>query len=174
MANAFNTPRSLVAAAGLFLLILGASIFVWPTSYRYDRMRVRELDLPVRTNRLTGKTEALYPSGWRTLGNRDNPPTQDDKTLTGEELARLTGEARLTDYGWIKAEIYNGTTRPVREVTVELVVRDRNYEVVLQRAYALTSTMGRPLGSSEYIGNAGFTLREGQVWEWKIVGAKAR
>ena len=36
---------------------------VWPTRYRHDHMS----GFPVRVDRFTGRTEVLFPYGWRVL-----------------------------------------------------------------------------------------------------------
>lgn len=45
----------------LFLFLAG--IFFWPTIYRYDEMVLSDTKIPVRMNRLTGKTE-MFVSEW--------------------------------------------------------------------------------------------------------------
>jgi len=48
------------------------AIYVWPTKYAYDRIKVGESEFPVRIHRLTGDAEQLTPAGWRPL--RQGPP----------------------------------------------------------------------------------------------------
>jgi hypothetical protein len=49
--------------ACVVLIFLG--IFVWPTRYRYDHIKQGSNTVPVRIDRFTGKTEALYlEGGW--------------------------------------------------------------------------------------------------------------
>jgi hypothetical protein len=57
---------------GALILIAAAipfAIHVWPTKYRYDRIRLGEgYEFPVRIHRVTGDAERLTPSeGWRPL-----------------------------------------------------------------------------------------------------------
>lgn len=49
----------LLAVAALAAL----AYFVWPTPWRYDRIR----ELPVRIHRITGDAEMLTPSGWQPM-----------------------------------------------------------------------------------------------------------
>lgn len=42
---------------GLILIFLLGT--VWPTEYRYDHIRIGEMDLPVRIERFTGRTECF-------------------------------------------------------------------------------------------------------------------
>ena len=53
------------------ILILVAAIpfavYVWPTKYAYDRLKVGESDFPVRIHRVTSDADYLTPAGWRPL-----------------------------------------------------------------------------------------------------------
>src|SRR5262245_1582146 len=54
----------------IVLILIAAipfAIFVWPTKYAYDRLKLGEADFPVRIHRLTGDAEQLTPVGWRPL-----------------------------------------------------------------------------------------------------------
>jgi hypothetical protein len=56
-----------IALYGLGAIVFGIfSVTVWPTLYRYDRVGVAGNEYPVRTHRVTGKTEWLIPTrgGW--------------------------------------------------------------------------------------------------------------
>ena len=90
----FGKLTSLVIVAGVLVLLLAMGVLVWPTLYRYDRMSASDLDALVRINRATGKTEALYPSGWKVLGERNRQSGQDEKGLMPSEIAALTGVIR--------------------------------------------------------------------------------
>jgi hypothetical protein len=59
----FRTALIAVLVVGLF------GWFVWPTRYRYDHLKFGQMNLPVRIDRFSGRAEALYPSGWETLGH---------------------------------------------------------------------------------------------------------
>ena len=54
-----------------FTLILIAAIpfaiYVWPTKYAYDQIKLGEAQFPVRIHRITGNAEQLTPAGWRPL-----------------------------------------------------------------------------------------------------------
>ena len=61
-----------VFAIFCFILILIAAvpfaIYVWPTKYAYDRIKLGESDYPIRIHRVTGHAEQLTPAGWQPLG----------------------------------------------------------------------------------------------------------
>lgn len=91
--------------------------------------------------------------------------------LPGDQLAKLDGRLAVTTYGWIKADIYNGTERDLNSVKVEVTVLDTSAAQVLRRVYELTSTRGWSLSSSEFLAESGFTLAHGQTYQWRIVSA---
>lgn len=43
------------------LLIMCAAVFVWPTRYRYDHVQIGRVTLPVRMDRITGRSEVFSP-----------------------------------------------------------------------------------------------------------------
>jgi hypothetical protein len=43
------------------------AVYVWPTKYAYDYIKLGEAQFPVRIHRLTGDAEQLTPAGWRPL-----------------------------------------------------------------------------------------------------------
>ena len=53
--------KELVRYVALLIGLMIIVIFVYPTLYQYDKY---DQKIPVRINRLTGKTELLYPTGW--------------------------------------------------------------------------------------------------------------
>lgn len=56
--------RALVPGLLLFLVFLFA-LYVWPTRFRYDHMTVDGDIVPVRMDRITGRTDMLLPDhGW--------------------------------------------------------------------------------------------------------------
>ena len=61
-----------VFAVFCFILIVIASvpfaIYVWPTKYAHDRIKLGESDYPIRIHRVTGHAEQLTPAGWQPLG----------------------------------------------------------------------------------------------------------
>jgi len=168
-----DTRRGTVSRGTLGLVALIAvgilAVTVWPTLYRYDRVNVSGNSYPVRTHRFSGKTEMLYMgTGWVELksSRSNNPPP-----VPMGELAKLDGRLGVTTDGWLAANIYNGTSRDLDKVQVEVVVSDPSGTEVLRRIYELTSTDGAPLSSSRFIAKSGFSLEGGQTYTWWIVSA---
>ncbi len=162
----------LVVALSALTAVAVTAYTVWPTPYRYDQLKVDGDVYPVRTHRITGKTQVLRGlDGWvDAREKRSSAPTQ----LPPVELGKLDGTLQVTTYGWIEAAIYNGTNRDLGRVTVELAGFDRNKRELLRRTYELTSTDGHALSASEFIANAGFTLEQGHTFQWSIVSATWR
>lgn len=168
-----DTRRGTVSRGtlGAVALIAGGilAVTVWPTLYRYDRVNMSGDSYPVRTHRFSGKTEMLrIGTGWVEFkSSRSKTPTP----VPMDELAKLDGRLSVTTYGWIKANIYNGTNRDLDKVRVEVVVSEASGTEALRRVYELTSTGGNPLSSSEFITECGFSLGKEQNYTWHLVSA---
>lgn len=74
----FRTALIAVLVVGLF------AWFIWPTRYRYDHAKFGPMDVPIRIDRLSGRTEALYPYGWTTLGQKPKTDTIPSGAAVGE------------------------------------------------------------------------------------------
>ena len=174
--NANNSQRVTAWKAGLLAvgaIVIGIlAVTFWPTLYRYDHVTLSGNIFPVRTHRFSGKTEMLYlGTGWVEISNNSSP-SRKPTLLPSDQLAKLDGRLAVTTYGYIKADIYNGTERELDTVKVEVTILDSSGAQVLRRVYKLTSTGGRALSSSEFIADCGFTLAPGQTYQWRIVSAK--
>ena len=157
---------------GLVAVVLGIIAFtVWPTLYRYDRIQLQGTIFPVRIHRLTGKTEILQGfTGWQQVGaNRSE--TSPLKNVSPSDLAKIDGTLSLTDYGWIEAHLYNGTSKKLDTVTVEVTLYNSDGGVQLSRQYKLGPTGGDPLQSSKFIVESGIYFQKGQRFEWRMVSA---
>jgi len=98
---------------------------------------------------------------------RDLPPS---------EVAKVTGLASITNYGSIELNAYNGTDLVLTQVTVSISVFDANRNAFISnRAYRLFPSYGlNPQSSAKFSADLGFTLGEGQTWQFTIIGAKGR
>ena len=67
-----QVPKIIIGIIGLVVLALFA-IYVWPTRYSYDHMRMGQRELVVRIDRFSGVTEILYPDGWRVAAPTPKP-----------------------------------------------------------------------------------------------------
>lgn len=67
----------ILGAVGLVAILL----FVWPTLYRYDHIKMGPYSYPVRIHRITGGAEMLYQTGWGKLG--PPPPAKAQSSLSG-------------------------------------------------------------------------------------------
>jgi len=160
--------QNLILIAVIVLVFIG--IFVWPTLYRYTHITTsRGTTLPVRVHRITGRTEILFPSGWRAIGIKESRRT---KSLPYEALSKITGTARITSYGDFEASIYNGSNWTITNLIVLIEVKDKKTaKKKLSRKYTL-SGYGPPLSSSEFNTHLGFKLKKGESLTWQIIEAK--
>jgi len=165
-------PAAMLVAGAIVIVIGILAVTVWPTLYRYDHANFGGGDVLVRIHRFSGKVEALAggTTGWVEVSKgSSSKPTP----LPSDQLAKLTGGLEVT-YGWIFADIYNGTERALDKVIVQVTVLEGSKGapvLVLRRIYALTSTGGGPLSSSKFTADCGFTIATGQTYQWGIVSA---
>jgi hypothetical protein len=98
------------------LVFVALGWFVWPSRYRYDRLK----DMPVRIDRLTGRAEGLSRSGWFPLeaDKRYDPKVYSE--LPTSELAKLDGRCSIDSMNWINCDIYNGSDWTLGDVTVAI------------------------------------------------------
>lgn len=165
------------------LVLLTLAVLVWPTRYKYDHLKIREADYPVRIDRFTGKAEILYPSGWSTS------KTSERQQLPEEQMAKLKGDATLSSSGLMELQIYNGTQWTVSEITVLVTlegspssspIEDFDHQItdnnrITSRPYRLVAEFGvEPLSSGRFRADLGFRLMPGQTWTFKIANAKGQ
>ncbi|HXR40662.1 MAG TPA: hypothetical protein VN776_16280 [Terracidiphilus sp.] len=153
------------------LVVFG--LFVWPTRYRYDHMKLDANDYPVRISRLTGETEILFPGGWETRDGEQSAP--EPKELPKEEVAKISGQAQINSIGWVEAEIYNGSGWNLSEITLQVNVSDANNAQLISRLYRLfpeASGDAAPQTSSKFHADLGFTLGASQSWSYSVGSAK--
>jgi hypothetical protein len=161
------------ATLGIGVLVILA-FFVWPTRYRYDRLKTSDFESPVRIDRLTGKTEILYPAGWHVAGGEQGKPAPEPQELPTEEIAKLMGQAEITSIGYVELHLYNGTDWTISEATVLVEVLDAKGNRVISRPYRLRPKYGNsePQSSTEFEASLGFSLTAGQTWRYSITSAK--
>jgi hypothetical protein len=149
----------------LLLVFVGFAWLVWPTRYRYDRMG----NIPVRIDRLSGRADGLYSSGWSPLENAAAASEREE--LPPPKLARLDGRCSIDSINWINCEIYNGSDWIVDEVTIGLAAVDIN-GASINRNYKLmpSAVYGAPMESSLFHAALGFQPTS-VPWSWHIVKA---
>jgi hypothetical protein len=151
-----------------FVLLIG--ILFYPTLYHYEKHETSLL----RINRVNGYTEVFTTNGWQSVEKiqaLQAQQDQDNKTfdLFLSDLAKITGNAALTGYGYFDGQIYNGTDVILREVEIEITAKKLK-SVLWKRKYKDTLYV-KPLTSEKLI--IPVTGDEsGLSTEWIIVGAK--
>jgi hypothetical protein len=113
-------------------------------------------------NRLTGTVQTLYPDGWKTSQQEkaENP----DHELSPQELLNLHSKISVSDQGWLKLNLYNGTRYIVKELRIEFSLRDADHHEVWHRSYLLNKKTFGDVEPEQTIG-------DDQKWDWKIIGA---
>ena len=169
--------RTLLLVFTLALLAIGA-VFVWPTMWRYDHFTTEGSTFPVRIHRFTGRTEMLLgPRGWIEVAEKKKAPERapvsaESLSVPTGELAKLEGNLSITDYGWIDADIYNGTKRRLGEVHVRVVISNKDGTEAMNREYGISTADGEPLSSFRLKASCGCQLEKNQTFSWSITGAK--
>lgn len=160
-------------------ILVVLAVFIWPTRYKYDQIKMGHpaYEAPVRIDRFTGKTEILFPEGWRTTddgGNRAKAQPQSKQELPAEEIAELTGQGQITADGWVEIEVSNGSNWTLSEVTVLVTVSNAHNMQILSRPYQLLPEVygDHPQSSTKFHASLGFELAQGQTWSFSITGAK--
>jgi hypothetical protein len=126
---------SRISTTVIVFCLLTFGVVFWPTLYRYDHVTLAGGTLPLRTQRITGRTEIFSPTaGWFELGtSRSN----DDVALPlpSPELRQLTGNGELTGHGSFLGKVYNGSSWTVTELTLRLVALERDGNTRWERLF---------------------------------------
>ena len=119
-------PTALLVAVTLF------GTFVWPTRYRYDKMNVQaNAVVPVRIDRITGKTEILFPDGWHVAAGSTK-----DTELPRSELVKISVE------GWLRRLANGFDTVRVRTLQSNAVAAFRDNHRVHGRTPSACGQLG--------------------------------
>jgi hypothetical protein len=144
-------------------VVLG--VLVWPTPYRYERLRGESGEtVLVRINRLTGQAEEYKDGRWVAAEPQRRP-----QPLPADELLKLSGNAGLTGQGSFSGKLYNGSSWTITKMTVRIVARGKRREL-WDRQFA-TSVYAPPLSTAPIFFSV--TGDEDVVdFDWYIVGAE--
>lgn len=182
--------------------IVAFALFVWPTRYRFDRLKFGTNDWPLRIDRFTGKTEALNGGGWVALGAKDKLVAASENDLPAAELTKLDATCSMNSLD-LSCEIYNGSDWTLSEIRVQVKVSPLEVAKVrpvkpdsgghikirpeeldisagfvsLDRVYRLAPsplTVAAPLASQFYSVRSGYYLKTGEKLTWTIVAARGR
>lgn len=99
-------------------------------------------------------------------------PKQELRELPIDQQQKVEGRASITNYGWLKVSLYNGSSWRVRHVQVALSVVKANRQKTDERIYDLTeeaySNDGVPYKNTDYHTSLGYSLGPGESFEWQI------
>ena len=147
--------------------------------YRFDHMSLGESQLLVRISKITGKTEILFPDGWRSAPDQ---PNQEAGKIPPEALAKIQTKFIYLDPlsspafwngGNIEAEVQNGSNWKLKTLTVNVTTIGPAGEVKMKdRQYVLKikDGTGVPTTSSTFFGGS-LVLEPGERWTATVVGA---
>jgi len=159
---------TVLATLGIAVFVVLA-LYVWPTIYKYDHIKLDTNDYPVRINRLTDKTEFLLLDGWHVSGEQTKP-SDTSRQLPSEEVSKLKGQPQIMNYGYLEFYVYNGSNWDVSEITILVEVFDANKIKVISRPYRMTGYV-TPQNSSKFLAELEFTLTAGQTWSYSVLSA---
>ena len=167
-----DEPFSTSVIALVVVVAIACSVALWMGRYRFEQINLENGEsYPVRINRVTGNSEVLYRGVWKPASELPKlPPLVQD--LKPEELAKLRGQADLFTEGPVfKLTLYNGSGFTLKEITVEISVRDSHGEEVLRRTYRFQQRHSVQQ-TAEYSEILDFSVGPGQTWAWRIASAK--
>jgi hypothetical protein len=155
----------------LLITVAGAAaLFVWPTKWRNDTLTIDSDQFPVRVNRFTGQTEVLYPEGWEEIKS-ETLSTSIPQPVDSEELRKIEGQLSISSSGYVAADLYNGTSKPLKSVQIRLVISDKDGDIEINRIYEANTSEGGELKSSKFTFLCGCTVKESQDFSWTIANA---
>lgn len=97
------------------------------------------------------------------------------RNLPTTENSKLAGGASITNYGRFVWNAYNGSDFVLTEVRVSIsVFNEKGNAIISNRVYRVPAFDFYPQQTKELSTDVGFTLGQGQRWEFYIVGAKGR
>lgn len=152
------------------ILAVASSVAIWMSRYNFDHMNLENGEsYPVRTNRLTGKSQVLYRGVWKPAEDVRNLPSLLQE-LSQQDLDKLTGRGDLVS-DWFYLDLYNGSDFTLKEITVQLLVRDSHQEEVLRQPhrFSLDAPSKRSTSFEEIVN---ISVGPQQSWSWKIIAAK--
>ena len=96
-------------------------------------------------------------------------------SLPPTEVSKLAGIPSISGYRGFVWDAYNGSDFVLTEVRVSISVFDeKGNAVISNRVYRLPAYDFYPQQTKELSTDIGFSLEQGQTWQFSIVGAKGR
>lgn len=155
--------KALITVVVLLLALL--ALFVWPTRFRYETLKLGDNSFRIRVDRLSDKTWRLTRSGW---------VPQWTEVVKGQVLpsiAGINGRCRLQDQA-LYCDIGNDTEYTLYTVTVELTGEPNN---LLASCKAELKGWVEPhtMGTMGVKPSCAYELKPDK-WSWNIVAATGK
>jgi len=186
-----NKPIIFVCVVAAVMIV---GLLLWFNRYSFSEMKISGDTFPVRTSRITGKSEIFSVGGWTQLGSGSTDSTSADRVkLQADDLQKLKGSARIgsdmidalkyngkdpreyqiSDPLKLTCAVYNGTTYSLTELTVRLEIKQTAKQNGFIREYRLLPKKGgvlSPLSNGDFEAEIGVYPEDG-TWSWGLVGA---
>lgn len=86
-----------------------------------------------------------------------------------EQRQKVEGSASITNYGYLKVDLYNGSSWRIEEVQIGISVIHPDGSKAPERIYTLVSYGdGLPYKNTDYSANLGFKLAPNESFKWQI------
>ena len=108
----------------LFLILSATLLFaliIWPGQWKYDRLG----ELPMRTHRLTGRSELFTGTEWMPVGQkRDGAAADTSRMLSAAEKEEVRGNGGVDAMGYFNGTLYNGSECTVTRVVYRVSAKN--------------------------------------------------
>lgn len=110
--------------SNLFLLLSAILLFallIWPGQWKYDKLG----ELPMRTHRLTGRSELFTGTEWTPVGQQPGGTTDEtSRMLSAGETAEVRGNGGVDAMGYFNGTLYNGSECTVTRVVYRVSAKN--------------------------------------------------
>jgi len=164
----------LVIVIVICLTVLLIGVFLWPTVYRYDKISLEGISLPLKINRITGKTEIFFwGSGWTSY--KEGKIENEGKLFPPDELAKVEVTGSLSS-DIFHAEFYNGSSWNIERAMFQLTIREEDGTVRWKRKYSNIPPYRLPISpfSKGEINISVTDIENVGSWDFHIVELRGR
>jgi len=163
--------------AGIILVI---ALLLWFNRFSFSQMQLGDgISIPVRTSRLSGDSEMLVVGKWVPVNSAGSGTQSGNVALDATEVGKIQGRGGFAQDPYngqacnFTANLYNGTSRSLTEVVIQLVVSNTASQEGFNREYSLHPATGNPvlpLSSGDFAAPVGICPQAG-TWTWQVLRA---
>ena len=125
------------ALAVICAFALAVGVLFWPTLYRYERFGSGDGSVPIRINRVTGRTQ-MFIGEWvdsETPAKSAAASRDASRMLDSVEISQLSGRGAVDAVGYFRADIYNGTSCTITKLYLSIAPLDARDRVLYSRDF---------------------------------------